>query len=176
MFHWANVRHSQGAERTLLTAARSRFAKKALNRLIFGPRPVRIYADGGHALDLSNKACELLDIIGWEKAEEILPLVVEHLTDSRSEEEGGAWRSPIDLIELIEEAEAKLASYSPKLASAVQMSPKFFHEFLEEDPRLILDFLVDVLVRGAAPLEIPLHLTSAPSFPFTPFLQSHNIN
>jgi nitrite reductase/ring-hydroxylating ferredoxin subunit len=176
MFHWTNVRHSQGAERTLLTAARSRFAKKALNRLIFGPLQVRIYADGGHALDLSNKAFELLDIIGWEKAEEILPLVVEHLTDSRSEEEGGAWRSPIDLIELIEEAEAKLASYSPKLASAVQMSPKFFHEFLEEDPRLILDLLVDVLVRGAAPIEIARHLTLAAAWRLASFPESNDID
>src|SRR5258708_17085770 len=159
MFHWTNVRHSQGAERTLLTAARSGLGKEGLNRLMFGPLQVRIYADGGHALDLSNKAFELLDIIGWENAEEILPLVVEHLTDSRSEEEGGAWRSPIDLIDLIEEAEAKLAHYSFKSASAIPMSPKFYHEFLEEDPRLILDLLVDVLVRGAAPLEIARHLT-----------------
>jgi hypothetical protein len=109
-------------------------------------------------------------------AEEILPLVVEHLTDSRSEEEGGAWRSPIDLIELIEEAEAKLASYSPKLASAVQMSPKFFHEFLEEDPRLILDLLVDVLVRGAAPIEIARHLTLAAAWRLASFPESNDID
>jgi nitrite reductase/ring-hydroxylating ferredoxin subunit len=176
MFHWTNIRHSQGAERTLLTAVNSGFAKEALNRLVFGPVQVRVYADGGHALDLSNKAFELLDIIGWENAREILPLVVEHLTDSRSEEEGGSWRSPIDLIDLIEEAGAKLANYSPKVASAVQMSPKFFREFLGEDPRLILELLVDLLDEGAAPIEIARHLTLAAAWRLASFPESNDID
>jgi nitrite reductase/ring-hydroxylating ferredoxin subunit len=176
MFHWTNIRHAQGAERTLLTAVRSGFTKEALNRLIFGPVQVRIYADGGHALDLSNKAFELLDIIGWENAGEILPLVVEHLTDSRSEEEGGAWRSPVDLVDLIEEAEAKSANYAPKLDSAVQMSPKFFQEFLREDPRQILELLVDVLMRGAAPIEIARHLTLAAAWRLASFPESNDLD
>jgi nitrite reductase/ring-hydroxylating ferredoxin subunit len=176
MFHWTSVRHAQGAERTLLTAVRSGFAPGALNRLIFGPAQVRVYADGGHALDLSNKAFELLDIIGWENAREILPLVVEHLTDSRSEEEESAWRSPIDLVDLIEEAESKLLDYPPKLASAVQISPDFFREFLGEDPRLILELLVDVLLRGGAPAEIAGHLTLAAAWRLASFPESNDID
>jgi nitrite reductase/ring-hydroxylating ferredoxin subunit len=176
MFHWTNVRHAQGAERTLMTAVRSGFERDVLNRLIFGPAQVRIYADGGHALDLSNKAFELLDVIGWKNAGEILPLVVERLTDSRSEEEGGAWRSPIDLIELIEEAEAKLVDYPPKSASRVQLSPDFFREFLGEDPRLILELLVDVLVRGGAPAEIAKHLTLAAAWRLASFPESNDID
>jgi nitrite reductase/ring-hydroxylating ferredoxin subunit len=172
MFHWTNVRHAQGAERTLLTAVRSGFGKEILNRLIFGPVQARIYADGGHALDLSNKAFELLDIIGWKNAGEILPLVVEHSTDSRSEEEGGTWRSPIDLIELIEEAEAKLVDYPPKLGSTFRVPPEFFREFLGEDPRLILDFLVDVLVRGGAPAQIARHLALAAAWRLASFPES----
>jgi nitrite reductase/ring-hydroxylating ferredoxin subunit len=175
MFHWTNVRHAQAAERTLLTAVRSGFKKEALNRLIFGPVQVRVYADGGHALDLSNKAFELLDIIGWENAGEILPLVVEHLTDSRSEE-GGIWRSPIDLIDLIEEAEAKLARYPPEFASPVRMPPEFFREFLGEDPHLILELVIDLLVRGAAPLEIARHLTLAAAWRLAAFPESNDID
>jgi nitrite reductase/ring-hydroxylating ferredoxin subunit len=176
MFHWTNVRHAQGAERTLLTAVRSGFTRETLNRLIFGPVQARIYADGGHALDLSNKAFELLDIIGWKNAGEILPLVVEHLTDSRSEEEGGAWRSPIDLIDLIEEAEAKLADHPPKLASGVQVSPELFREFLGEDPRMILEVLAEVLVRGAAPVQIARHLTLAAAWRLASFPESNDID
>ena len=37
----------------------------------------RYFADGGHALDFTNKAFESLDIIGWEHAPAILPTVVE---------------------------------------------------------------------------------------------------
>jgi nitrite reductase/ring-hydroxylating ferredoxin subunit len=176
MFHWTNVRHAQGAERTLLTAVRSGFARDALNRLIFGPAQVRIYADGGHALDLSNKAFELLDVVGWKNAGEILPLVVEHLTDSRSEEEGGAWRSPIDLIELIDDAESKLLDYPPRLSATVRLSPDFFREFLGEDPQLILERLVNVLMRGGAPTEIARHLTLGAAWRLASFPESNDID
>ena len=100
MFHWAKVRHDEAAERTLLTAVGCDLTREGLNRMVFGPIQERIYADGGHALDLSNKAFHLLEFIGWEYATEVLPLIVEHLTQSRSEEEQGAWRAPVDLIEL----------------------------------------------------------------------------
>jgi hypothetical protein len=49
----------------LLAALDSSLTREALNRLIFGSLQERVYADGGHALDLSNKAFELLDFIGW---------------------------------------------------------------------------------------------------------------
>ena len=98
MFHWAKVRHDEAAERTLLTAVGSGLTREELNRMIFEPIQERIYADKGHALDLSNKAFELLEFIGWEYATEVLPLIVEHLTQSRSEEEQGTWRAPVDLV------------------------------------------------------------------------------
>jgi hypothetical protein len=62
MFQWAKVRHDEAAERTLLTAVGCGFTREALNRMVFGPIQERIYADRGHALDLSNKAFELLDL------------------------------------------------------------------------------------------------------------------
>ena len=109
MFHWAKVRHDEAAERTLLTAVGCGLTREALNRMVFGPIQERIYADGGHALDLSNKAFELLEFISWEYATEVLPLIVEHLTQSRSEEEQGTWRAPVDLVELIQAAEGPCA-------------------------------------------------------------------
>ncbi|HZC36286.1 MAG TPA: Rieske (2Fe-2S) protein [Chthoniobacterales bacterium] len=176
LFHWANIRHTQGAERTLLTAVRSGLTKETLNRIIFGAVQIRIYADGGHALDLSNKAFELLDMIGWENADQVLPLVAEHLTDSRSEEESGAWRSPIDLIDLIKAAEAKLTNYSPKLSSAARIPPRFFREFLGDNPHLILELLVDSLIRGAAPAEIAQHLTLGAAWRLASFPESNDID
>jgi len=128
MFHWAKVRHDDGAERTLLTALDSGLTREALNRLILGPLQERIYADGGHALDLSNKAFELLDLIGWEHAAEMLPLIIEYLTQSQSEEERGAWRAPTDLIELIREAEDDLRNRL--WAKRSNSRPDFYLELL----------------------------------------------
>ena len=65
MFHW------EAAERTLLTAVACGLTREALNRMVFGPIQERVYADGGHALDLSNKAFELLEFIGREYATEV---------------------------------------------------------------------------------------------------------
>jgi len=125
MFHWPKVRHDDGAERTLLTALDSGLTREALNRLIFGSLQERIYADGGHALDLSNKAFELLDLIGWEHATEVLPLIVEYLTQSQSEEERGAWRAPRDLVELIRKAEDDLRNHPPAIQSQGFCRPDF---------------------------------------------------
>jgi hypothetical protein len=56
----------------------------------------RYFADGGHALDFSNKAFESLDIIGWEHAPAILPSVIDQMVRARGSEESNAWRQPID--------------------------------------------------------------------------------
>ena len=68
----------------------------------------RYFADGGHALDFTNKAFESLDIIGWEHASAILPSVVDQMVSARGSEESNAWRQPIDLVPLCEAAFAEL--------------------------------------------------------------------
>jgi nitrite reductase/ring-hydroxylating ferredoxin subunit len=135
MFHWAKVRHDEAAERTLLTAVGCGLTKRALNRMVFGPIQERIYADGGHALDLSNKAFELLEFISWEYATEVLPLIVEHLTQSRSEEEQGTWRAPVDLVELIQAAEEALRKNPPRSRGGTVCKPDFYSQVLGEVAR-----------------------------------------
>ena len=138
MLRWAKVRHDEAAERTLLTAVGCGLSREALNRMVFGPIQGRIYADGGHALDLSNKAFELLEFIGWEYATEILPLIVEHLTQSRSEEEQGTWRAPIDLVELIQAAEDALRKNPPRTWAGAVCKPDFCSQVLGEHPQAII--------------------------------------
>ena len=173
MFHWAKVRHDDGAERTLLTALDSGLTREALNRLIFGPLQERIYADGGHALDLSNKAFELLDLIGWEHAAVVLPLIIEYLTQSQSEEERGAWRAPTDLIELIREAEEDLRNLPAKCSNS---RPDFYLELLEEDPRAVLGAITAALNAGAPPLEIARHLALAAAWRLARFPESNDVD
>ena len=173
MFHWAKVRHDDGAERTLLTALDSGLTREALNRLIFGPLQERIYADGGHALDLSNKAFELLDLIGWEHAAVVLPLIIEYLTQSQSEEERGAWRAPTDLIELIREAEEDLRNLPAKRSNS---RPDFYLELLEEDPRAVLGAITAALNAGAPPLEIARHLALAAAWRLARFPESNDVD
>ena len=106
--HWTRVRHRDAAERTLLTAIASGASSMELAALMLTAVTDRYFADGGHALDFTNKAFESLDIIGWEHAPAILPSVVDQMVGARGSEELNAWRQPIDLVQLCEAAFAEL--------------------------------------------------------------------
>jgi nitrite reductase/ring-hydroxylating ferredoxin subunit len=106
--HWTRVRHRDAAERTLLTAIASGAASIELAALMLIAVTDRYFADGGHALDFTNKAFESLDIIGWEYAPAILPSVVDQSVRARGSEESNAWRQPIDLVPLCEAAFVEL--------------------------------------------------------------------
>ena len=69
----------------------------------------RAFADTGHSLDFINKAFECLDLIGWEHAAALLPTVVGQMVAARGAEESTAWRQPVDLVALCEEAASQAA-------------------------------------------------------------------
>jgi hypothetical protein len=72
--------------------------------MVFAACTDHLYLDEGHALDFANKAFELLDHIGWEHAEAILPSLVPGLVRATRMEETSAWRHPVDLPALLSEA------------------------------------------------------------------------
>jgi nitrite reductase/ring-hydroxylating ferredoxin subunit len=196
--HWSRIRHDEGAERTCLAALDSQLSQPALNRIVFGAVQDRIYADGGHALDHSNKAFELLDAIGWEEASRILPLLVTHLTQSRSEEEGGAWRVPLDLIPLIHEAEEQLqnqprrpqtkeplsplsvglpASIKPwRTRRRDRLSPPISTELLGTNPKAILRLISTALADGVTPVSIARELSVAAAARLAQFPESNDVD
>jgi len=106
--HWTRVRHRDAAERTLLTAIASGASSIELAALMLTAVTDRYFADGGHALDFTNKAFESLDLIGWEHASAILPSLVDQMISARGSEESNAWRQPIDLVPLCEATFAEL--------------------------------------------------------------------
>jgi nitrite reductase/ring-hydroxylating ferredoxin subunit len=172
--HWSRIRHDEGAERTLLAALDSQLTQPALNRIVFGAVQDRIYADGGHALDHANKSFELLDAIGWEEAARIVPLLVSHLTQSRSEEEGGAWRAPVDLIPLIREAEDQLRS-QPRSARGKDSS-SIQSELLGSDPKAILRLILSALDDGVTAASIARELSLAAAARLAHFPESNDID
>ena len=62
------VRDADGAERALLTAIASGVAPAALADMLAAAATDHYFLDGGHTLDFINKACELLDLVGWDEA------------------------------------------------------------------------------------------------------------
>jgi nitrite reductase/ring-hydroxylating ferredoxin subunit len=176
MFHWSKVRHDEGAERTLLAALDSGLSRQGLNRIVFGPIQERIYADGGHALDFSNKAFELLEVVGWDDAPEVLPLLVQHLTKSQSEEEGGTWRVPIDLIPLIQEAEDHLCQNARSTRHDARCPKDFYLKLLGSDPKTIIRMISDTLIEGVPAVAVARQLALAAAWRLACFPESNDID
>lgn len=98
------VRDRDGAERALLTAINSGMGSADIADILFAAATDHFFLDGGHSFDFVNKACEMLDTIGWEHAAEVLPSIIPSLTNAMRSEELNSWRHPIDLVSLVNEA------------------------------------------------------------------------
>src|SRR5229473_5162486 len=151
---WTNVRHREAAERTLLTAIAAGFSPAELADALFAAGTERAFADTGHSLDFINKAFECLDLIGWQHAAALLPTVVGQMVAARGAEESTAWRQPVDLVALCEEAANQLpqvfaAGRGVHSASQTRVTRAYgwshyaalARELLGDDPARIVDAL-----------------------------------
>jgi nitrite reductase/ring-hydroxylating ferredoxin subunit len=160
---WTNVRHREAAERTLLTAIAADLSPAVLADALLAAETERAFADTGHSLDFINKAFECLDLIGWEHAPALLPTVVGQMVAARGAEESTAWRQPIDLVALCEEA----ASQLPELFAASRGvrgwsdHAALARELLSDDPARIVDVLKAAIRAGAAPADFGRSLAYA---------------
>lgn len=160
--YWTTVRHRDGAERTLLTAIHGGATPSELCDLVFTAATERFYADAGHALDFCNKAFEVLDLVGWEHAEHILPTVMGGLVSARGGEELNAWRHPIDLVPVLREMGEEL----PGLFSAAEgrswtAESELADAILGDDPRANLSAIRSAITEGARPEQLSRALALA---------------
>jgi nitrite reductase/ring-hydroxylating ferredoxin subunit len=160
---WTNVRHREAAERTLLTAIAGGLSPAVLADALLAAETERVFADTGHSLDFINKAFECLDLIGWEHAPAVLPTIVGQMVAARGAEESTAWRQPVDLVALCEEA----ANQLPQLFAAGRDVRGWSHhaalarELLGDDPARIVDAFKAAITAGAAPADLSRSLAYA---------------
>ena len=137
------TRSASAAERCLRTAAEVGLSPQQLADMLFAASTDHLFMDDGHALDFANKACELLDQIGWDHAGEILPSLIDGLAFAERMEETSAWQHPVNLPRLISEADAALTE---ALAQGQERLADWDgHQALAES---ILDDEPDVALRG----------------------------
>jgi hypothetical protein len=70
-----------------------------------------VFVAGGHTIDFTNKAFELLGHLGWDRAEAVLPTLAQESAAAGRSEETGQWRHPHDLPGLLEQLQAEPADY-----------------------------------------------------------------
>ncbi len=144
------VRDADGAERALLTAIDSGARSTELADLLFTAATDHFFLDGGHTVDFINKACELLDLIGWDKANLILPSLVRGMATARRSEELNNWRHPVDLVRLLEPVNQRLPELARRERSADWDGlARLGDILLGDDPEAIVDGLTGALEAGA---------------------------
>ncbi len=104
------TRSEDAAERCLRTAIRAGLSRQQLSDMLFSACTDHLFLDTGHALDFANKACELLDHIGWGRAQDLLPSLIPGMASAQRMEETSAWQHPVDLPRLLREANEALSS------------------------------------------------------------------
>ena len=142
-------------------------APAALADLLFAVETDRAYADGGHSLDFINKAFECLDLIGWAFAAEVLPSIVGQMAAARGAEERTAWRQPIDLIALCQQAALEFPQLFAGRCTASGWSDhaRLSERLLADDPAPIIDALTTIFgcpfSDAARPVADGRHLATA---------------
>lgn len=148
------VRDRQGAERVLRTAI-SEASEERIVSMLVGAATDHRYLATGHTMDFINKACETLDHVGWERADELLPALVPQLTGAERSEERSSWRQPIDLAALLEDAFVDLPARIEAGSTADDSvdewrSSEFEETLLSDDPHQIVEALNEAVERGTS--------------------------
>jgi nitrite reductase/ring-hydroxylating ferredoxin subunit len=151
------VRASDAAERTLRTAVRIGVAPTTIAEMLFTAATDHLFMDVGHTLDFANKAFELLDHIGWEHAEEVLPSLIPVMVDAQRMEETSNWRHPVDLPALLGEVYEELGALIDE--GRQQFTTWNGHEELAEiildgEPAQVLIEMKDLVRRGVPLTEL----------------------
>ena len=149
--NFIDVRDEDAAERSLRTAIELGIPPRDIADMIFAAATDHIYLDAGHTLDFANKAFELLDHIGWERASQVLTSLVHGMARARRSQELSAWRHPIDLAALLWQARDELPSLlnEGKQAAGWDDADALAQHLLGDNPADILDAIKDAIRAGA---------------------------
>ena len=173
---FVEVRDAEGAERCIATAVRIGADHRHMADMLFSAVTDHRYIASGHCLDFTNKALEALDVAGWEHAEAVLTSLAKGYASADRKEEAKNWRSPVDLIALLEEAFDELPDAVEKgRRHRGQWSgeEKLRAVLLGEDARTIVAALLAALRDGATEQQLASAVTYAAALRIAQFHTSN---
>ncbi len=151
---FVEVRDAEGAERAIVSAVRAGATQAELADMLFAAATDHRYLDGGHTLDFVNKAFEALDTAGWEHAEAVLASLPSQLAFAERMEEANAWRNPVDLVALLEDAFERLPEALAAARRGWDGRARLVETVLSGEPGEILEALLAALREGASAVEL----------------------
>ena len=160
---FVEVRDTDGATRCLLTAVSMGGEPGRLVDMMMCAATDRVFLDGGHVVDFINKSTELLDHIGWQHADEVLPSLVRQLCAAQRSEETNAWRHPDDLAAILRGMNDALpgSMAAPSNGYAWEGPGELAEVILGDDPQLTVDTMLARLHEGMTPIQLSQAVTYA---------------
>lgn len=98
---FAATRDGDAAERALATALASGASVEEAAALMGAVATDHIFLDGGHTIDFTNKAFELVELLGWQEATRVLCTLAQETAFASRAGEQAQWRHPDDLVALV---------------------------------------------------------------------------
>ena len=178
---FAEVRDRDGVERVVLSSLQANHDAKGLADMLFSAVTDHYFIGGGHSIDFVNKAFELLDVIGWQHSPEILVSVIPGITAGTRMEETSTWRTPVDLVGLLEPVFSDLLAgkfgdgHSDERLTDADFDA-LIARLMGDDPTAIIRALADLLVAGVALTELSLALSFAAALRVARFHLSNEFN
>jgi nitrite reductase/ring-hydroxylating ferredoxin subunit len=151
---FVDVRDAEGAERALVSAVRGGASPQELADMLFAAATDHRYLDDGHTLDFVNKALEALDTAGWEHAEAVLGSLPAQLAGAERMEESNAWRNPVDLVRVLEQAFEELPAALEGARGAWEGRAALVETVLDGEAADIAGALLAALGDGATEVEL----------------------
>ncbi len=148
---YVEVRDADAAERTLRTAIGMGWSPEQLLDMLAAAGTDHYYRDFSHVMDTLAKAAELLDIIGWEHAAEVLPALTSQWAQATREEERNAWLRPENLVALVVAAETELDVAVDLTAQPTGgWKESLVEALLGDDPQCSIESLLTAFRAGMA--------------------------
>ena len=163
------VRDADAAERVLRTLVEEHGPRAALDA-VFAACTDHRYLETGHALDYATKCAELVDHLGDAATDDaaalLLTSLVPQIVQGTRHEETSAWRRPVDVARLVEDAWTDVGTEPFAGAPTDDVAPltdeaAFADGLLEDDAPAIAQELVRRLGEGAAPVALADAVVSA---------------
>jgi nitrite reductase/ring-hydroxylating ferredoxin subunit len=155
------VRDAEGAERAIASAVRGGEAPDRVASMLYAAATDHRYLTTGHVLDFTTKSLEALDHAGWEHAEEVLGSLATLYAEGGRAEESNQWRSPVDLVAILDDAFARLPDALAAPRGDWTPPDSLTEVLLGDQPREIAAALLDALRAGAAPEAVAAEVTYA---------------
>ena len=154
---FVEVRDAEGAERCIVSAVRSGAGQRQLADILFASATDHRYVENSHVLDFINKALEALDLEGWVSTESVLASLAHGVAMGFRMEEANAWRNPVDLIPILDQAFVALPTaleIGQGRRGSWQGQESLVETVLSDDPQTTTDALLMALREGATEDEI----------------------